>query len=103
MTHLDDDPIAARLRQQLHAAPEPDDAGFSLRVMAALPPPAATGPRHWARAVRQAQWTAAAGAACGAGVLLSGAHPLDLAHTTAAAVLLLLFTFWAIPSRWSRG
>lgn len=100
---MTDDDLDNRLHHHLQDEPEPDDAGFSLRVMAALPPPVAADQRRWARAVRYTQWTAAAGAACGAAALLSGAYPLDPAHTTAASVLLLLLTFWALPSRWSRG
>jgi hypothetical protein len=102
MTEPDDD-FDSQLRRQLQGAAEPDDAGFSLRVMAALSPPEALDHRRWARAVRCVQWTAASLAACGAATLLSGAYPLDLPHTTAAATLLLLLTFWVIPSRWSRG
>lgn len=100
---MTDDDLDTRLHRQLQDEPEPDDAGFSLGVMAALPPPVAADQRRWARAVRYVQWTAASLAACGATALLSGAYPLDLAHTTAASVLLVLLTFWVIPSRWSRG
>lgn len=100
--HDDDTDFDTALRQQLHHGAEPDDAGFSLRVMAALP--AQPARRPWARRVRQAQWVASSLAACGAAVLLSGdPRTLDLPHALAAVALIGLLTFWAIPSRWSRG
>jgi len=97
-----DTPLATALLQHLHGAAEPADAGFSLRVMAALP--ARIPQRRRARVVRQAQWAAASLAACGAALLFSGGDaPLDLPHGLAALALMGLLIFWAIPSRWSRG
>ncbi|NCT82196.1 MAG: hypothetical protein GXC94_03570 [Comamonadaceae bacterium] len=103
MNELDDDPMLhAALRQ--HLRQEPDDAGFSLRVMAALPPQLTPGQRRRARWLRWSQWLAASLAAWGAAALLSGAAgPLDGPHLLAAATLLGLLIFWSIPSRWSAG
>ena len=104
MTHHDDTTFGTALRQQLHSAAEPDDDGFSLCVMAALPARAPQRLRRWARWVRRAQWAAMSLAACGATALLSGSvAPLDTPHAVAAAALMGLLIFWAIPSRWSRG
>ncbi|RZL37493.1 MAG: hypothetical protein EOP35_08525 [Rubrivivax sp.] len=97
MNH-DDDPFDAALRRQLDEAAEPDDAGFSLRVMAALPPPA---PRRRARRVRQLQWLAISLAACGAALLLGTQG--DAPQALAGMALMALLIFWAVPSRWSRG
>ena len=100
----DRDPIDAALRQQLHDDAEPDDAGFSLRVMAALPERVPHHRRRAARWIRVAHWVAASAAASGAAVLLSGAsHPPDVPHALAGLVLMALLIFWTVPSRWSRG
>lgn len=99
------DPFDTALRQHLHQGePEPDDAGFSLRVMASLPDRVAVTRRRWARRIKFAQWTAATLAACGASALFStGAATLDAPHALAAVALLGLLIFWSVPSRWSRG
>lgn len=92
------------LRGQLHGGGEPADAGFSLRVMSALPEYVAPEQRRRARWVRRAQWLAISGAACGAaGLLAHGSGSLDAPHATAAVALVGLLIFWSIPSRWSRG
>ncbi len=100
-----DDLIDAALRQQFQETPEPDDAGFSLRVMAALPPRAPSPEqRRRARWLRVAQWTASGTAALGfAGLLMSAGPQFDAAHALAALSLLGLVIFWSIPSRWSGG
>ena len=93
------------LREQFREGAEPDDDGFSLRVMAALAPRGVSPQqRRWARWVRQAQWMAVSVAACGAATLLAGTHgPLDTPQVMATVALLGLLIFWSIPSRWSRG
>lgn len=102
MNEFDDDTtFDEALRQQLQDGNEPGDAGFSLRVMAALPPQLAPRQRRWASGMRWVQWLAASLAACGAATLL--AAPLDGPHALAAVALLGLLVFWSIPSRWSRG
>lgn len=106
MIELDDDTAFDQtLRRQLQDGSEPGDAGFSLRVMAALPPqwPPQLAPRQrrWASGIRWAQWLAASLAACGAARLLTA--PLDGPHALAALALLGLLAFWSVPSRWSRG
>jgi hypothetical protein len=105
MNDLDnDDAFDAVLQEQLHSGVEPDDAGFSLRVMAALPAHVAPQRRRWARWVRRAQWVAVSVAACGAAALLAGGNgQLDAPHALAAVALVGLLIFWSIPSRWSRG
>ncbi|MEO3690483.1 hypothetical protein [Roseateles paludis] len=99
------DAFDALLRTQLHAEPEPLDAGFSLRVMAALPtqtprrfaPPPALG--RW---LRIAQWSATSTAAAGlSAVFASPTLQADPARALAGACLLGLVVFWSIPSRWS--
>ena len=100
----DQDSFGAALRQQFHDDGEPADAGFSLRVMAALPPRVPPRRQRAARWVRYANWAAASWAATGASVLLSGVNgPPDAPHALAGLVMLGLLAFWAIPSRWSRG
>ena len=105
VNHDDDSAFDAGLRQQLQAGSEPDDDGFSLRVMAALAPKRVTArQRRRARWIRRMQWAAISMAACGAAALLAGVNgPLDLAHAVAAVVLLGLLVFWAVPSQWSQG
>ena len=107
MNELDDQDTAfeTRLRERLHDGDEPDDAGFSMRVMATLPPRVSAQQRFWARWTRRAQWMASSVAACVAAGLLASSNlaPLDAPHAAAAVVLLGLLAFWTIPSRWSRG
>jgi hypothetical protein len=93
------------LREQLNSGGEPDDDGFSLRVMAALAPKGVTPrQRRWARWVRRAQWAAISVAAVGTAALLAGTNgPLDTPHAAAAVALVGLLVFWSVPSRWSRG
>ncbi len=101
----DDSLLDDALRAQLQAGPEPDDAGFSLRVMAALPAARVSArQKRWARGVRRAQWAAISLAACGAAALLGGtSQPLDGPHALAALALLGLLIYWSIPTWWSRG
>ena len=102
--HDDDASFDATLRQHLWGDAEPDDAGFSLRVMAALPPRVSARQRYWASWVRRARWLASSGAACGAAVLLGGGSgPVDAPHALAAVALVGLLAFWTVPSCWSRG
>lgn len=99
------DSLDTALRQRLHGDAEPADAGFSLRVMAALPAQAVPlAARRRARLVRQGRWLAISLAACGAASLLVGQGvPPDLPHALAGMALLALLVFWSVPSRWSRG
>ena len=106
--HDDDNHDAAfdeALRAQLQDGGEPDDDGFSLRVMAALAPKGVSPQqRRWARWVRRAQWVAISVAAFGTAALLAGVNgPLDTPHAVAAVALVGLLVFWSVPSRWSRG
>lgn len=106
MNHDDRDAgLDDALRQWLQGGDEPGDAGFSLRVMAALEPPGVSSrQRRWARWVRQAQWAAISVAACGAAALLASANqPLEAPQAVGAVALVGLLIFWAVPSRWSRG
>ena len=106
MNHDDDDSaLDAVLRRQLQEGGEPDDDGFSLRVMAALAPKGVTPQqRQWARWVRRAQWTAITAAALGTAALMANTTgPLDTPHVIAAVALVGLLVFWSVPSRWSRG
>lgn len=93
------------LRQQLQGGAQPDDAGFSLRVMAALPAPGVSSrQRRWAQWARRAQWAAISVAACGAAALLARAdQPLEGPQAVAVVALVGLLIFWTVPSRWSRG
>lgn len=97
------DALGEALRQHWQATEEPRDDGFSLGVMAALPPRRPSRARG-AAALRGARWTALSLAASGAASLLSGASgPLDTPHAVAAACLLGLVIFWSLPTRWNRG
>lgn len=99
---MNDDDFDDALRTQLQAGDEPDDAGFSLRVMAALPPRVAPRQRRWARRMRLARWLAISIAACGVAALMDGG-PLDLPHTLAAMALVGLLVFWTLPTSLNRG
>nr|WP_316642096.1 hypothetical protein [uncultured Roseateles sp.] len=102
--HHDDTSLDTALQSLLRAADEPDDAGFSLRVMAALPANVPPRQLRWARWVKRGQWVAISLAACGVAALLSDANgSLDMPHAVAAVALTGLLIFWSIPSRWSRG
>ncbi|HEY8881368.1 MAG TPA: hypothetical protein VIN03_27630 [Roseateles sp.] len=106
MNDFDNDSTAldAALRERLHDGGEPDDAGFSLRVMGALPEYVAPEQRRWARWARRAQWLAISTAACAAaGLLATGNDALDAPRAAAAVALMGLLIFWSIPSRWSQG
>ena len=100
----DDKSFDEALRRQLQDGGDPQDAGFSLRVMAALPPHVAPRQHRGARWVRRSQWVAISLAACGAAALLAGSGGrLDLLAALAAVALLGLLIFWSVPSRWNRG
>ncbi|WP_057300058.1 hypothetical protein [Pelomonas sp. Root1217] len=103
--HDDDAVFDDALRQQLQEDGDPDDDGFSLRVMTALAPKGISPQqRRWARWVRRAQWLAISAAALGTAALLAGANdPLDTPRVVGAVTLVGLLVFWSIPSRWSRG
>jgi hypothetical protein len=106
MNHDDDtSSFDDALRQQLQGDGEPDDDGFSLRVMAALAPKGVSArQRRWVRWVRRAQWVAISVAALGTAALVAGVNgPLDMPHVVAAVALVGLLIFWSVPSRWSRG
>ena len=93
------------LREALQAEPEPDDAGFSLRVMAALPareasrPLARVGP--WRRQAA-ALAMAAASICLGALALFAGAWPLA-EQGLAGLSLLGLLLWWSLPQSAGSG
>lgn len=99
------DPLDSALRGHLFGAQEPEDDGFSLRVMAALPRQRAARRRSRAWLVTCAQWLATSLAAIGAATLLVSSSPtsLNTPEGLAAMALTGLVIFWSIPSRWSRG
>jgi hypothetical protein len=98
-----DTPFDIALRDHFRSEPEPDDEGFSQRVVAALPAPVMQPRIRWAALAEHAQWTAISVAACGAAALLSiGDGHVDLAQQVAAYALIGLLVFWSVPSRWSR-
>jgi hypothetical protein len=100
----DDSGFDDALRARLQCDGEPDDAGFSLQVMAALPAYLPPQQRRWARWARRAQWLAISAAACGAAALLAdSAGGLDAPRALAAAALVGLLIFWSLPSPWNRG
>jgi hypothetical protein len=94
----------AALSQHFRSEPEPDDDGFSQRVMVGLPARASRRPIRWLELVQRAQWMATSVAACSAASLMSinDWRAAD-ANTIAACTLIGLLIFWSIPSRWSRG
>ena len=99
----DDTPLDAALHAHWHAGAAPDDAGFSLRVMAALPPQVTPAQRRWARWLRRAQWLAISLAGCGAASLLAVEPGLqDEPRLLAGLALVGLLIFWTVPSRWNR-
>ncbi len=103
--HVDPvDPFDLWLRDALHRDPEPDDAGFSLRVMAALPPHAPAAGRTAAPWRRQALALAmaAAGIGLGALALFGGAWPW-IEQGLAAGSLLGLLLWWSLPQTQDSG
>jgi hypothetical protein len=99
-----DTPLDSALRQLFNNEAEPDDDGFSQRVMAALPARVARRRVRWLEWVTLAQWAAMSLAASGtAALVLMHGGRVDSAHTVAGYSLLGLLVFWSIPSRWSRG
>ncbi|MCE4553439.1 hypothetical protein [Pelomonas cellulosilytica] len=87
------------LRRQLATEPAPDDAGFSLRVMAALPATVPTRQQRWARWLTHARWVSVGMAAGGVAALLfhPGEAP-DLPQAVAALVLVGLGVLWTLPA-----
>jgi hypothetical protein len=99
-----DTPFDAALRQHFRGDAEPDDDGFSQRVMASLPARASPRRIRYVEMIVYAQWTASSLAAWGAAVLMSISDGrVDVAQSVAAYTLIGLLIFWSIPSRWSRG
>lgn len=97
------DDLDTSLARQLQASPEPDDAGFSLRVMAALPAQVPLHRRRDLRWIQFTQWTFGSLAACGAAAMFTtGSGTPDLSHTLAGLALLGLALYWSLPSRWNR-
>ena len=99
-----DSPLDAALRQHFASEAEPDDDGFSQRVLAVLPARAVRRHVRWIEWVARAQWTAISLASCGVATLMPiGDERVDVAQMTAAYTLIGLLVFWSIPGRWSRG
>jgi hypothetical protein len=99
-----DTSLDTALRQHFQIETEPDDNGFSQRVMAALPARPLRRNVRWVEWVEHAQLTAISLAGCGFAVLTSISDArATIAHNIAAYTLIGLLLFWAIPSRWSRG
>jgi hypothetical protein len=99
-----DDPFDNALRQHFQGEAEPDDNGFSQRVMTAVPARASRSRIRWVEIVEHVQWIAISVAACGVAALMSmGGERVSVAHNVAAYALIGLLVFWSIPSRWSRG
>lgn len=99
-----DTPFDQALRQHLHGEPEPEDDGFSLRVMAALPTVQVQRLSRRSEWIARAPWVAMSLAGSGVALLWpTGAGPGDTAPTWASYALIGLMIFWAVPSRWSRG
>ncbi len=97
------DPLDAALREHAQAGAPPDDDGFSLRVMAALPPFVTPAQRRRARWLRRARWTALSLAGVGAAWLLTGPDSLQGGpHLLAGLALVGLLIFWTLPVRWNR-
>lgn len=102
-TDTDADDLAHALRGQLQAGNEPDDAGFSLRVMAALPERVSPAQRRRARLMRWLHWAGITLAGWGAASLMAGELGLPLAQRLwAGGALLALLVLWTVPNRWLR-
>lgn len=99
-----DTPFDKALRSHFQSDAEPDDSGFSQRVMAALPAQAVPRRKrldHW---VLHAHWVAISLAGGGVATLASMTEGrVDGAAGLAIYTLIGLLSFWALPSRWSRG
>jgi hypothetical protein len=108
LSHTADAPLDsafdAALQRHFQDVTEPDDSGFSERVIAALPARRSSGGIRWHEWIVHAQWTAISLAACGVVALTSISDGrASVAHNVAVYALLGLLIFWSIPSRWSRG
>jgi hypothetical protein len=76
------------LRQHFEGDSEPDDEGFSQRVMAVLPPRASGRQRTWVEWAARAHWTALGLASCVVAALWPlGDARVDTAQMTAAYAL----------------
>jgi hypothetical protein len=97
-------PFDTALEQHFQSEAEPDDDGFSQRVMVGLPERAVRRRVGWVEMVERARWTAISLAAFGvAAILPISDGRVDVAHNVTAYALIGLLIFWSIPSRWSRG
>ena len=107
MTTNPDSEMDALLSQALQDGPEPDDAGFSLRVMAALPTQKSARPdalsRQLFRLARAVQWSALVVAAIVMAALqVFTAHEPGSPGFPASLALIALVVFWSVPTRWTR-
>lgn len=99
-----DSPFDTALRQHFENEAQPDDDGFSQRVLAVLPARAVRRHLRWGEWVARAQWTAISLASCGVAALMPiGVERVDVAQITAVYTLIGLLIFWSMPGRWSRG
>ncbi|HEY4079765.1 MAG TPA: hypothetical protein VGM81_03645 [Burkholderiaceae bacterium] len=95
------------LSQVLREGSEPADAGFSLRVMAALPAQKSPRPdaltRQLFRLARAVQWSALIVAAIVMTALqVFTAHEPGSPGFPASMALIALVVFWSLPTRWTR-
>ena len=99
-----DTPFDTALRQHFKTDAEPDDAGFSERVMVALPARRSRRRMRYVEWIRYAQWAAMSLAAGGVVALMSASDGrAAVAQDVAAYALIGLLIFWSIPSRYSRS
>lgn len=99
-----DTALDAALRQHFLNEAEPDDDGFSQRVMVALPSQDVRRRIGWVEWVELARLTAVSLAGCGVAALMTVSDGgVEGAQMMAAYALIGLLIFWSIPSRWSRG
>ncbi len=107
MTTNCDPEMDGLLRRALQDGPELADAGFSLRVMAALPAQRSRRSdaltRQLLRLARAAQWSALIVAAIVMTALqVFTAHEPGSPGFPASLALIALVVFWSVPTRWTR-
>jgi hypothetical protein len=99
LTDATDSHFDQALRQALQASSEPDDGGFTQRVLHALPARQPQHASHWLSWAAPAQLTALSAAGC---ALAAMGVSSDASHQIASSVLIGLLVLWSVPSRLSR-
>lgn len=97
------DAVEHALIEYFHSEPDVADEGFSLRLMAMLPPQPRPRSVTWSEWAQRAQWAAMSLAASMLAALCASGPPAAGAEAGAAYALIGLLALWSLPLRRGRG